>query len=169
MAPRRGRPAQRLTQQSEHGAILVAARLLLGPYQRGKPEDMNCDTTEIDGHRIGKEILVTAPAADCAQKIDRAAAGEQKVMAGAGESTRIRSQPSARRIAVAGFELVKRCLQPREIRRMARVDDIEIEGRDRCAADHRRHAADHDQLDVVPGEDLKGVFESRGVAHGEAR
>jgi hypothetical protein len=130
---------------------------------------MDSEAAQIDGARLGEQVLVTPAAADCAEHIHRAAAGEKKMMTGAGESRRLRSQHATRRIAVAGFEFFKRGLQASEVGRIAGMYDIEIEGRDRCAADHRCHAADYDQLDVVPGEDLKGVFESRWAGHDATR
>ena len=90
-------------------------------------------------------------------------------MTRAGQSGRFRSQQPACRIAVACFELIKSCPQSLEVRSTACVNDVEIERGDRRTADHRRHPADHDQLDVVPGEDFKGVFESGRIAQGRAR
>ncbi len=130
---------------------------------------MDSDATQIDSDRLGQQILVTAVAADCSKQIHRPAASEKKVMAGTSKSRRFRSQQPTRWITVARFELIKCCPQASEVRGIARVDDIEIEGRDRCATNHGSHATNHDQLYLVPGEDFKGVFESWSAAHGATR
>ncbi len=76
-----------------------------------------------------------------------------------GKGRGVRAQRPAGRIAIAGIHAVERGPQPLEVRGIARMDDIEIERRHRRAAEYGRHSADHDQFDIVPGEDLKRVFE----------
>jgi hypothetical protein len=49
------------------------------------------------------------------------------------------------------------------------MDHVEVERRHRSAAQDRRHAADHDQLDIVPREDFKRVPEPGRAHHGATR
>ena len=87
----------------------------------------------------------------------------------AGEALGIRAKQSARRIAVAGIQFVESGTQTFEIPGIAGVNDVEVERRHWRPAEYGRHPADHNQIDVVPREGLKRVFEPGRADHGEAR
>lgn len=116
-----------------------------------------------------KENLVVAPASNGAQNVDRSTTCHQQVMTSAREAGHVRSKRSSPGIAVACVEVFERALKSIEIRSIARVNDIEVECRQRHTTDDRSYTAHHDQFDVVPGEDLKGVFESRWAVQVQTR
>ncbi len=82
---------------------------------------MDSEAAQIDGGRLGEQVLVTAAAADHAEQLYRPTSGEQQVVLSTRKIRYRGSQQPTCRITVARFEFIKCRLQAREVRSIARL------------------------------------------------
>jgi hypothetical protein len=155
--------------RGKHRAVLFEPQLLFDGDLDLEVEDPNEELAQLPTVRFADERRELAPSSNDAQHAQCAVASRQKMMSLSREQLGGWATAELRSDTIVRFELTQSAEKPGDVAMIARVNDVEIEGRNGGALDRRGHPTDRHEANPTTAKNGEKGGETTRRRHGEAR
>ena len=152
-------PAKQRQQNWDHHLIACTAGAALDGYEicQAHQSDLVCFVPHDSS--TGQELGVTAAIVKPAEYVERPEPGGEQDLACSGEQGLVGPEVTSRRIPNSSVEGPQCFEQPDQVRARLLGDDVEIQCRYRSTVEHRRRAANDDEVDPPVAQDREQLPE----------